>query len=257
MKSMKNALMLAVAAAGFAAVGTASASVVDIQFLVTGGNQATSFNGSQGAYTGDAVASPTWNVLQVANTATSDSASNLVASDGTTTTEDISVTMTGGYVSTPTTGYANGGGTNDLFQSYLINNPGTGTVTLGGLTDNGSYQLYLYSGSGSYNNAQTNFAITTGSGSVATGSNAGVVNTAGANTGFAENTNYVVFNATADGTGTLAISYTGAAGRAEADINGLQIISTPNAVPLPSTLALTLSGMLGLGLLLKQRKASA
>ncbi len=33
MKSMKNALMLAVVAAGCAAVGTASATTVDIQFL--------------------------------------------------------------------------------------------------------------------------------------------------------------------------------------------------------------------------------
>ncbi len=256
MKSMKSTLLLAVAAAGFAAVGTASASVVDVQFLVTGGNTATSFSGSQGAYTGDGLSAPTWNVLSVANNATSGSASGLVDSNGTATTEGISVTMTGGYVSTSTTTYGNGGGTNDLLQSYILNNPGTGTVTLTGLAASGSYQLYLYSGSGSYNNAATNFAITTGSGSVATGSNAGVVNVANANTDFVENTNYVVFNATADGTGTLAISYTGAAGP-EADINGLQIISTANAVPLPSTLALTLSGMLGLGLLLMQRKASA
>ena len=254
-KSGTTLFAAALLAAGCAAVGTASATTVNVQFLVTGGNTATSFSGSQGAYTGDGLTAPTWNVLSVANNATSGSASNLVASNGTATSEAVGFTMTGGYVSTATTTFGNGGGTNDLFQSYILNNPGTGTVTLTGLAASGSYQLYLYSGSGSYNNAATNFAITTGSGSVATGSNAGVVNVAGANTGFGENTNYVVFNATADGTGTLAISYTGAAGHTEADINGLQIIST--AVPEPSTLALAFISVLALGLLLKPRKASA
>ena len=256
MKSMKKAFLLAAVAAGCAAACSAQAGVVNIQFLVTGGNQATSFSGSQGAYTGDAVAAPTWNVLSVANNATSGSTSNLIASNGTATTEGVNFTMTGGYVSTPTTTYGNGGGTNDLFQSYILNNPGTGTVTLTGLADSGSYQLYLYSGSGSYNNAATDFAITTGSGSVAAGSNAGVANVANGNTGFAENTNYVIFNATADGTGTLAISYTGAPGRAEADINGLQLISASNAVPEPASLGLVAAGALGLLLVSRKRKTA-
>ena len=110
-KSGKVLLSAALLAAGFAAVGTAQASVVDIQFLVTGGNTATSFSGSQGAYTGDSLTTPTWNVLSVANSAKSGSGSNLVASNGTATTENVSFTMTGGYVSTPTTTYGNGGGT--------------------------------------------------------------------------------------------------------------------------------------------------
>ncbi len=251
-KSGKVLLSAALLAAGFAAVGTAQASVVDIQFLVTGGNTATSFSGSQGAYTGDSLTTPTWNVLSVANNAKSGSGSNLVASNGTATTENVSFTMTNGYVSTPTTGYGNGGGTNDLLQSYILNNPGTGTVTLSGLADGGNYQLYLYSGSGSYNNAATNFAITTGTGSVAAGSNAGVVNVANGNTTFTENTNYVVFNATADGTGTLAISYTGAAGHAEADINGLQVIAAPE----PATMGLVAAGALGLLLVGRKRKTA-
>ena len=255
MKSMKNTLILAMVAAGCAAVGTAQAGVVDIQFLVTGGNTATSFSGSQGAYTGDSLTAPTWNVLSVANNANSGSASGLLASNGTATTENVSFTMTGGYVSTPTTIYGNTGGTNDLLQSYILNNPGTSTVTLSGLVDSGSYQLYLYSGSGSYNNAATDFAITTGTGSPAAGSNAGVANVANANTAFAENTNYVIFNAIADSAGNLAISYTGAAGHAEADINGLQVISA-NAVPEPATFALVGTGAVGLLLMGRRRKTA-
>ncbi|MGC8541338.1 MAG: PEP-CTERM sorting domain-containing protein [Phycisphaerae bacterium] len=251
-KSGKALLSAALLAAGFAAVGTAQASVVDIQFLVTGGNTATSFSGSQGAYTGDSLTAPTWNVINTSHTATSGAASNLVASNGTVTTENVSFTMTGGYVSTATTTFGNGGGTNDLLQSYLLNNPGTGTVTLTGLADGGNYQLYLYSGSGSYNNAATNFAITTGSGSAAAGSNGGVVNVANGNLAFTENTNYVVFNATADATGTLAISYTGAPGKAEADINGLQVIATPE----PATMGLVTAGALGLLLVGRKRKTA-
>jgi len=189
-------------------------------------------------------------VVSTPNSATSGAASNLVASDGTATGENVNFTMTSGYVSTATTTFGNGGGTNDLLQSYILNNPGTGTVTLTGLADGGSYQLYLYCGSGAYNNAATDFAITTGTGGPAAGSDAGVVNVADGNTAFTENANYVVFNATADATGTLGISYSGASGHAEADINGLQVVSTPE----PATLALLGMGASGL-LLKKKRKA--
>ena len=152
-------------------------------------------------------------------------------------------------------------------QSYILANPispataGTGTVTLSGLTDGGSYQLYLYSGSGGYNNAATDFAVTNGTstGSPASGSYAGVVNgsNGATNTGFTENANYVVFNAVASTSGTLAITYTGVShnnGSYEADINGLQVISTANAVPAPATLALVGVGALGLLLVSRKRK---
>ncbi len=246
MKSMKNTLMVAIVAAGCAAAGTAQAGVVDIQFLVTGGTTATSFSGSQGAYTGDGLTSPTWNAIQATGDATSGSASNLTASDGTPTTEGVSFTKTAGYVSSSSY-------TNALFQSYLISDPtgsgpGTGTVTLSGLADSGSYQLYLYCGDGAYNNALTDFAITTGTGSPAAGSNAAVGNvTTNGNLGFTENNNYAVFNAIASTTGNLAISYTGGSpSHGEADINGLQVISGAAAVPAPATLAVFSAGALGL-----------
>ncbi len=255
MKSMKNTLMLAMVAAGCAAAGTAQAGVVDIQFLLTGGSPATSFSGSQGAYTGDGLTSPTWNAIPATSDATTGSASNLTASDGIATTEGVTFTKTTGYVSSSSY-------TNALFQSYLISNPagsgpGTGTVTLSGLADGGSYQLYLYSGDGAYNNAITDFAVTTGTGSPAAGSNAGVVNVNNGNLGFTENTNYVVFNAIASTTGNLAISYTGGTpSHGEADISGLQVISGAAAVPAPATLALFSAGALGLLLVGRKRKSA-
>ena len=124
------------------------------------------------------------------------------------------------------------------------------------MSDGGSYQLYLYGGSGSYNNAITNYAITTGTGTVAAGSNAGVVNVANGNVGFTENTNYVVFNAVATPTGTLGITYSTGTGGTEADINGLQVVSTTAAIPEPATLGLVAVGALGLLAVGRKRKTA-
>ena len=120
MKSMKSTLLLAAAAVAFAAVGSAQANVVDIQFLGTTGHPpATSFSGSQGAYTGDGVASPTWNGVTPNATTGAGSATNLLASNGAATTDSVSFTSTNSYVSTPTTTFGNAGGTNNLLEGVL------------------------------------------------------------------------------------------------------------------------------------------
>lgn len=234
---------------------------VNIQFEgVNPVNSTDSFSGQQGAYTADGVASPTWNVFgSYQGTGTS-----LMDSSGNTTSSTVSYISNGnGYynyqLSTPA---------NNLLSGWLID-ISSETVTLNGLTDNGTYQLYLYGEPGAYstwgdgNSRGTMFSITTGSGAPAVGSNAYTLQKALAGSAagtFTENTNYVIFNATANAAGTLGITWTVTPGGTvqavgengeSGSFNGLQLVSTP--VPEPLTLGLLSIGGMGL-LLLKRRR---
>ncbi len=251
MKNMKNTLLLAAVAAGFAAVGAVQANVVNIQFAGTGvySGAAASYSGNEGAYTGDGVVAPTWNVLTVANKGTSGSMSSLVASDGTATTEAVSFSASGSYDS----GYNQTSPNNSLLDGFLVTG---GTVTLTGLTNNGNYQLYLYGQNGGYNNNGATFSISTGTGTSATGSNAVTKNPSASSGTFQENANYVIFNATANASGTLGINWAATAGTTEGDFNGLQVISTSAAVPEPASLGLLAAGAMGLLLVGRKRKTA-
>ncbi|MDA8378237.1 MAG: PEP-CTERM sorting domain-containing protein [Planctomycetia bacterium] len=214
------------------------ASTVDIQFLGAPTlSAAKSYNGQQGAYTGDAVASPTWNVLGWG----SGTYSNLLASNDATTNVGVSYNSSGPYDDSTTP-------SNGLLTGYIYaSNNTTNTVTLTGLTASGNYQLYLYGQDGGFSAAGADYSITTGSGSPAVGSNAQTLNSLNitGNTGtFQENANYVIFNVTADAAGTLVINYTAptGGGGSEGDINGLQITTVPE----PSSLGLILLGCMGL-----------
>ncbi len=253
MKPMKNTLLLAMVAAACAAVGTAQADVVDIQFAGTGyyAGAAGSFSGNEGAYTGDGVVAPTWNVLTVANTATSGSMSSLVASDGTATTEAVSFTAAGSYDS----GFQQTSPNNNLLDGF-IKSAGPSTVTLTGLTAGGSYDLYLYGQNGGFNNNGATFSISTGTGSPITGSNAVTANPSASSGTFQENANYVIFSATANASGTLGVNWITTPGKSEGDFNGLQVISTAAAVPEPASMGLLGAGALGLLLLGRKRKTA-
>ncbi len=250
MKSMKNTLLLAIVAAACAAVGTAQANVVNVQFAGTGAYAAGSYSGNKGAYTSDNVPAPTWNVFTVAPGGTSGSMSNLVASNNTATTEAVSFTSAGSYnsVGTPTSPYSN------LLNGFLVTY-GPSTVTLTGLTDNGNYQLYLYGQNGGFNSVGSTFSISTGTGSPITGSNAVTAAHAAQSGTFQENANYVIFNATANSLGTLGINYVATPNTPQGAFNGLQVIST-TAVPEPASLGLLGAGALGLLLLGRKRKTA-
>ncbi len=261
MKSMKNTLLMAMVAAGCAAVGTAQATVVNIQFAGTGvySGQAGSFSGHQGAYTADGVAAPTWNVLFETNTSSSGSMSNLLASNSTATTP-VATTEAVSFASSGT--YSNGTTpNNNLLDGFLVF---SGTVTLTGLTDNGKYQLYLYGQNGGFDNNGAKFSISTGTGTPATGSNAIAANPATVSGTFQENANYVIFNAQANATGTLAVNWAAPGvtnsgttnGGYEGDFNGLQVISSAAAVPEPASVGLMGAGALGLLLLGRKRKTA-
>jgi len=191
---------------------SALAQTIDINFSGT----AYSINGQQGVYTGDGVASPVWNDV-------TSPTSSLVYSDGS--------PATGVAISFTNDGLHNLATTPNLLSWYFLAENDTKTVTLTGLTPNGNYQLYLYGQNGGYAYRGTIFSITQGSGVPATGSGD---STTGFGTGsFALGVNYVVFNAVADGTGTLTISYTANPEKAPAGqysgvntygiFNGLQI----------------------------------
>ena len=260
MKPMKNTFLLAIVGAAIATASVAHAGVVNIQFDGYSYWNAGTYTGNQGAYTGDNVASPTWNSFTCTSSSTaSGSMSNLVASDGTATTEAVSFTSTGSWNDVNSYG---SNPFNILLNAYLYSTaPSTApsTVTLTGLTAGGSYDLYLYGQNGQgYNNGAA-FSITTGTGSPITGSNSfttGAITTGASAPTFQENANYVIFNATANSLGTLGISYSPVAGASEGDFNGLQVISTAAAVPEPASVGLLGAGALGLLLLGRKRKTA-
>lgn len=228
-------------------IGVASATTVNIQFESFGG----SFNGQLGAYAGDGVASPTWNVFPDASA----SASGLLSSDGTPTTVALSYSAYGTY--------SYGGSSNWLLSGWLESPTATNsseTVTLTGLTDNGAYQLYLYGSPGAF--AESNsatvgaaFSITTGTGGPIAGSDAftSKTNDAANWSTFTENANYVIFDAVANPTGTMGITFSNSTESVGQNgvFNGLQLISS--SVPAPNSLGLFSIGALGLLLLAKRK----
>ncbi len=258
--SFSRSSLLAAAALAVAAVaGTAQASVVAVNIQFQGGpgsNTPTSFSGQQGGYTGDGVASPVWNVITAPSPSqTVGTTSDLLTSTGTASTIGATYNFQGGYnywtKTTPN---------NALLDSTTGSVSGYGNnVTLTGLTDNGSYQLYLYAANGGYNGGGTLFDnFVGGTATPAAGSNNYTAPTA---TGvLTENVNFVVFDITASATGTFRIIPMPLSGtptyKNGGGLSGLQLISGATAVPEPTPLALMGVGALGL-LLIGRKKRPA
>lgn len=259
--SFSRGSWLAAAALTVAAVaGTAQASVVavNIQFQGSGtgsGGTATSFNGQQGAYTGDGVTSPTWNVVKAPSPNTVGTSSNLLTSTGTASSVGATYNFEGSY-----NFYTQTSPSNALLDSTTNSVSGYGNnVTLTGLTDNGSYQLYLYAANGGYGGSGTLFDnFVGGTATAAAGSNN---YTAPTKTGtFTENVNYVVFDITASATGTIGIIPMPISGdptyQNAGHLSGLQLISGAEAVPEPTPLALMGVGALGLLLIGRKKRTT-
>ena len=228
------------------------ADTVNVQFEGTGvfTPQQGSFSGNQGVYTGDGIAAPVWNVLSEPAGATSDSMSNLVTSGGLATSVGVSFTATGTYGDPTNPSNALLGG------ALLASGNHTGTVTLTGLTDSGNYTLYIYGQNASYNSDITTYSITTGTGSPASGQFDNTVDggsTSGIFYNNATNNNYTIFDATANATGVLTVSFTGGAG--EGVFNGVQVVGvTP--VPEPAAVGILAIGS-GITMLLLRRRRVA
>jgi PEP-CTERM motif len=132
------------------------------------------------------------------------------------------------FLSTP---YAN------LMQSFLVSHQGEApmALTFSGLTPGDAFDLYVYSQSASPSYGETvdvNGAVQT-----ALQTNA---------SSFIESDNYLVFHGTADTSGEITISDVTASGRLEADLNGLQLVTTSVDVPEPASLGLLGFGLAGL-----------
>ena len=108
---------------------------------------------------------------------------------------------------------------NALMENYLYNNGTMQTITLSGLAVNTAYNLVLYNAANTAAAGRTTYFTVNGNtvGSTWNGSSSTLI----------AGVDYVQFaSALSDGSGNLAITYTGA-GTAEGDINGFQIQAAP------------------------------
>jgi aryl-phospho-beta-D-glucosidase BglC (GH1 family) len=104
---------------------------------------------------------------------------------------------------------------NALMENYLYNNGTIQTITLSGLAANSTYNLVLYNAANTAAAGRTTYFTVNGNTRSSTWNGSSSTLIAGVD--------YVEFaSALSDGSGNLAITYTGA-GTAEGDINGFQI----------------------------------
>lgn len=109
-----------------------------------------------------------------------------------------------------------------LMENYLYNSGTPRTITLSGLTPNSTYNLALYNGANTNAVGRTTYFTVNGKTLSSTWN--------GSASTFVPNVDYVYFSSvTSDGSGNLAITYTGN-GTAEGDIDGfqLQFVSGPS-----------------------------
>jgi len=203
--------------------------------------------GFNSSYTGLGAASDsgtTWNNLTVTPPDYSSTYGFLVTSTGGTSTVTISLSDPDAietYNGSPGANVAPGLLNQVLYANGGSDNPNSlGDFTVGGLTDGGKYNLYLYAVTGSLTGGRsTTFTVDSISQTVTNATNA---------SSFIAGNNYVEFaGLTANGSGDISGTW-GALGNTGPVINGFQIQSVPAVVPEPSSLA-TMS-LVGMALLL-------
>ena len=145
----------------------------------------------------------------------------LIYANGSTSAVTMTFTSGGGYDvndyggSTPfaSTPY------NALMEDYLYNGGTIQTITLSGLAANSTYNLVLYNAANTAAAGRTTYFTVNGNTQSSTWN--------GSSSTFIAGVDYVEFaSALSDGSGNLAITYTGN-GSAEGDINGFQIQAAP------------------------------
>ena len=161
-----------------------------------------------------------WNGID----ASSGSGIPLIYANGSNSTVTMTFTSGGGYNVNDYGGSTPFASTlyNALMENYLYNNGTIQTITLSGLAANSAYNLVLYNAANTAAAGRTTYFTVNGNTRSSTWNGSSSTLIAGVD--------YVEFaSALSDGSGNLAITYTGA-GTAEGDINGFQIQAAPFTV---------------------------
>ena len=149
---------------------------------------------------------------------------SLIYANGSNSTVTMTFTSGGGYNVNDYGGSTPFASTlyNALMENYLYNNDTIQTITLSRLAANSTYNLVLYNAANTAAAGRTTYFTVNGNTRSSTWNGSSSTLIAGVD--------YVEFaSALSDGSGNLAITYTGA-GTAEGDINGFQIQAAPFTV---------------------------
>lgn len=149
---------------------------------------------------------------------------SLISANGSNSSVTMTFTSGGGYNVNDYGGSTPFASTlyNALMENYLYNNGTLQTITLSGLAASSTYNLVLYNAANTAAAGRTTYFTVNGNIRSSTWN--------GSSSTFIAGVDYVEFaSALSDGSGNLAITYTGA-GTAEGDINGFQIQAAPFTV---------------------------
>jgi len=265
MKNIKKNILLAGAAIlAIGSASVASAQVVNVQFA--GNNGPSETFGTQYTGVGAIDTGTDWNQVDVTDTATptvSLASGGLVTSTGGTSSDAVTL----GNVQAFNEQQYNGGSLasgNNLMDSEALSPAQTGSVsgvstfTIGGLTDGGTYNLYLYGVAGIATGDSASFTIDSVTKNVTGNSLTGQNPNTPPAGGWVTPGDYVEFaGVVADGSGDISGTWESIGGpTGDGAFNGLQIQSESMSVPEPSVTMLLGLSLMTLVVLRRARRIS-
>ncbi len=206
----------------FSAMGMAQSDGAVVNFQLKWGGS--TYTGT-GAYTGDS--GTYWNAANGWDiTPLNSFQSNVKDSSGTASSVTLALSYSGTTGGFNDSNASSGGASNYLTRQYLYaRSGGTITYTIGGLSANHAYSIYLFGSNGSYGSDKSSFTI---NGSTLTTSNSKL-----GTFSWVSGTNYVVLNVVANASGIISGTMTNVTG-SEGAFNGLQVVDVPE----PATLTI-------------------